>query len=112
MNKQIDNNKNIDSSNIQDEKAVNELKTNKTLGVWLSLLSVFVVVLQVVFKLIFNFEIEVNIIIDCISLAVATLVVFGVIKTKNKPKDLLETQKEIKKHIAAEVDKISKKSGK
>ena len=115
MNKQNQNEKDIGelekNKDIQIENKT-KVKIDKKTAILLSVLSVLIIVFQTICKLVFNFEVELNIIVDCVSIIIAALIVFGVLKIKTNSKNLLETQKQIKEQISNEVEKISSKNKK
>jgi len=84
----------------------------KSLGFWLGIISAIIVVVQVVCKVIFNFEIEVNILVDIVSLILAILVMFGVIKHNTKSKKIAQIKKEIEQSLSEEIEDVNSKQTK
>ena len=94
---------NLDSKNInilsKDEQNSNATLDKKMLNYWVGLFAVILGGLES-FLLAFNVKIEVNLIIEALSLILCSLVYVGVLK-KNKKSDNL--QEEIKKELSANI---------
>lgn len=90
----------------KSEQQVNDnTKSRNNVSFWLGVISAVFVVLQVVFSFL-NINFDAKILIEISSFAVAILVVFGVLKSNSKSKNLSQIQSEIKNQLTTKVDEI------
>ena len=90
----------------KSEQQVNDnTKSRNNVGFWLGVISAVLVVLQVVFSFL-NINFDAKMLIEISSFAVAILVVFGVLKSNSKSKNLSQIQSEIKNQLTTKVDEI------
>lgn len=84
----------------------NQLNSNKkTVGFWLGIFSVIIVVLQLIFSYL-NINFDVKIIVEFTSFVLAILVIFGVLKSSSKLKNVTEIKEEIKEQFTDKISEI------
>lgn len=96
----------------EDEKALiktnnldqNEYLSNKkSVGFWLGIASIIVIVFQVICSY-FNITFDVKILIELASFVFAILVVFGVLKSNSKSKNLAQIKEDIEGQLVEKVN--------
>ena len=85
------------------------MKDKKTLAFWLGIISAIVVAAQFLCKVVFNFEFEVNMVVDVVSLILAILVMFGVIKSNFKSANIKQIKQQIEEELKENIEEVSAK---
>ena len=85
------------------------MKDKKTLGFWMGIVSALIVIAQVLCKVVFNVEFEVNMIVDVVSLTLAVLVMFGVLNSNIKTNNIKQIKEQIEKNLKEEIEEVSTK---
>ena len=111
MNKENEKNTNeaLNQNTEKDVKTSNNLTASSPLKKTITILTCFLVTLEILLNYVFSLSLDTKIIVEVASIVLSALVFIGVLKTNKNNKDFIKTKEEIEKSITKTIDKLKKK---